>query len=53
MIDYAEVVIALQKGKNQLSDALTKRKYEVAMIIVDDLIVALVDLKWWLKSKCE
>jgi hypothetical protein len=53
MIDYAEVVISLQRGKNQLAEALTKRKWEVAIMIADGLIIALVDLKWWLRKQIE
>jgi hypothetical protein len=53
MIDYAEVVISLQRGRNQLAEALTKRKWKAAIMIADGLIIALVDLKWWLRKQIE
>lgn len=51
MIDYSETIIALQTGRKNLSDLLTKRKYDLAIKVVDDLIVALIDLKWWLRKQ--
>lgn len=53
MIDYAETIIALQTGRNKLTDLLTKRKFEMAIKAVDDLIVALIDLKWWLRKQID
>ena len=53
MIDYSETVLALQTGKKKLSDLLTKRQYKLAINVIDDLIVALVDLKWWLRKQNE
>lgn len=51
MIDYSETILALQTGKKKLNDLLTKRKYAMAIKVVDDLIVALIDLKWWLRKQ--
>ena len=53
MIDYSETILVLQTGKKKLSDLLTKRKYKLAIDVVDDLIVALIDLKWWLRKQNE
>ena len=53
MIDYSETILALQTGKKKLSDLLTKRQYKLAINVIDDLIVALVDLKWWLRKQNE
>lgn len=53
MIDYSETIIALQTGRNKLTDLLLKRKYDLAIKLVDDLIVGLIDLKWWLRKQIE
>ena len=53
MIDYSETILALQTGKTKLNDLLTKRKFKLALAIVDDLIIALIDLKWWLRKQIE
>jgi hypothetical protein len=51
MIDYSETILTLQTGRKELSDLLTKRKFDLAIKVVDDLIVALIDLKWWLRKQ--
>ena len=51
MIDYAQVVIDLQTGRKDLEKLLTKRQFKEAQEKVDDIIVALIDLKWWLKKQ--
>jgi hypothetical protein len=51
MIDYSETILAIQTGKKKLNDLLTKRQFSLAAAIVDDLIIALIDLKWWLKKQ--
>jgi hypothetical protein len=51
MIDYSETILAIQTGRKKLSDLLTKRQFSLAAAIVDDLIIALIDLKWWLKKQ--
>jgi len=51
MIDYSETILALQTGRKKLSDLLTKRKFSLAAALVDDLIITLIDLKWWLKKQ--
>ena len=51
MIDYSETILALQTGRKKLSDLLTKRKFSLAVALVDDLIITLIDLKWWLKKQ--
>lgn len=51
MIDYAQVIIDLQTGRKELEKLLTKKQYEKAVQQADDLIIALIDLKWWLKKQ--
>jgi len=51
MIDYSETILELQTGRKKLSDLLTKRKFSLAAALVDDLIITLIDLKWWLKKQ--
>lgn len=53
MIDYSEIIIGLHTGRRKLSDLLTKRKFDLALKVVDDLIVSLIDLKWWIKKQNE
>lgn len=51
MIDYVETTIALQTGKKKLDNLLLKNKFKEAQDQADDMIVTLIDLKWWLKNK--
>lgn len=53
MIDYSETVLALQTGGKKLLQLLVKRQWKTAINVVDDLIVALIDLKWWLRKQDE
>lgn len=53
MIDYVETTIALQTGKRKLDDLLLKKKYNEAVNQADDMIIALIDLKWWLRKQNE
>ena len=53
MIDYSETILTLQTGGKKLLNLLVKRNYKAAIDIVDDLIVALIDLKWWLRKQSE
>lgn len=53
MIDYSETILTLQTGKKKLTDLLLKRKYDLAIKVADDLIIALIDLKWWLRKQSE
>ena len=53
MIDYSETILALQTGGRKLLQLLVKRQWKLAIDKVDDLIVALIDLKWWLRKQNE
>jgi len=53
MIDYSETLLTLQIGSRKLLHLLVKRQWKTAINVVDDLIVALIDLKWWLKKQNE
>lgn len=53
MIDYSETILTLQTGRKELNDLLTKKKYSLAIKVVDNLIVALIDLKWWLRKQID
>ena len=53
MIDYAQVIIDLQTGRKNLEQLLTKKKYALAKDATNDLIVALIDLKWWIEKQNE
>jgi len=51
MIDYAQVIIDLQTGRKELEKLLTKKQYKESKAAINDLIVTLIDLKWWLDKQ--
>jgi hypothetical protein len=51
MIDYAQVIIDLQTGRKELEKLLTKKQYGKAINEADNLIITLIDLKWWLRKQ--
>lgn len=53
MIDYAQTVIDLQIGRKELEKLLTKRQWKESKEACNDLIIALIDLKWWLDKQNE
>ena len=53
MIDYAQVIIDLQTGRKELETLLTKKKLKLAREKANDLIIALIDLKWWIDEQNE
>ena len=53
MIDNVETTIALQTGKKKLDNLLLKNKFKEAEDQANDMIMALIDLKWWLKKQYE
>jgi hypothetical protein len=48
MIDYAETILELKTGERELSKLLQQRDFNKALDKCNDLIVALIDLKFWL-----
>jgi hypothetical protein len=53
MIDYAQVIIDLQTGRKKLEQLLTKKKFDKVEDEANDLIIALIDLKWWARKQNE
>ena len=53
MIDYAQVIIDLQTGRKDLEKLLTKKQFALAKEKANDLIIALIDLKWWIDEQNE
>jgi hypothetical protein len=53
MIDYAQVIIDLQTGRKNLEQLLTNKKFALAKESANDLIIALIDLKWWIDEQNE
>lgn len=53
MIDYSETTLAVKTGMKELDNLLLKRQWTNSTAKVDDIIVALIDLKWWLKKQNE
>jgi len=53
MIDYAETILELKRGEKELSQLLQQKDWLKSIHKAEDLIVALIDLKWWLKKQNE
>ena len=53
MIDYVETTMEIEIGKKKLDNLLLNKKFKEAIDKADDLIIALIDLKWWLKKQNE
>lgn len=53
MIDYSETTIELKIGNKKLDDLLLKRQFKEAKEQCNDLIIALIDLKFWLDKQNE
>jgi len=53
MIDYAETILELKRGEKELSHLLQQKDWIKSINKSEDLIVALIDLKWWLKKQNE
>jgi len=51
MIDYAEVVLQLQSGRKELESLLTKKEFKKAREQANNLIISLIDLKWWIDQQ--
>lgn len=51
MIDYSEPILKLKIGERKLHDLLLKRKLdENATAVVNDCIVALIEIKQWIEE---
>jgi hypothetical protein len=48
MIDYSETILELKAGEKELSKLLQQRDFAGSWDKCNDLIVALIDLKFWL-----
>ena len=53
MIDYSETILELKTGEKELSKLLQARKCKDAKEKCNDLIIALIDLKFWLDQQDE
>jgi hypothetical protein len=53
MIDYSETVLELKTGEKELSKLLQQRKFAESKEACNDLIIALIDLKFWLDKQIE
>jgi hypothetical protein len=53
MIDYSETILELKTGERDLSKLLQQRKFVDAKSKCNDLIIALIDLKFWLDKQNE
>ncbi len=51
MIDYSEAILKLKIGEKKLHNLLLNRKLDKNTIdLVDDCIVALIEIKQWIKE---
>jgi len=48
MIDYSETILELKAGEKELSKLLQQRDFAGSWDKCNDLIIALIDLKFWL-----
>jgi len=54
MIDYADAILKLKIGERKLHNLLLSRKLGTQAIdVVDDCIIALVEIKQWIKENSE
>lgn len=53
MIDYSETLLELTTGKKKLDKLLQQRKFEDSKEACNDIIIALIDLKFWLDKQIE
>lgn len=51
MIDYAETMLELKTGEKELIKLLQERDYAGSWDKCNDLIIALIDLKFWLDKQ--
>jgi hypothetical protein len=51
MIDYAQVILELQTGRKDLEKLLTNKRFDLAKDKANDLIITLIDLKWWIDQQ--
>lgn len=52
MIDYADAILKLKIGERNLHDLLLRRKLDKsALDVADDCIVALIQIKQWIKEQ--
>lgn len=54
MIDYADAILKLKIGERKLHNLLLSRKLgKQATDVVDDCMVALIEIKQWIKENSE
>lgn len=52
MIDYADAILKLKIGEKELHNLLLRRKLDKnALDVADDCIVALIQIKQWIKEQ--
>ena len=51
MIDCAQVILELQTGRKDLEKLLTNKQFKLAREKANDLIITLIDLKWWIDQQ--
>lgn len=54
MIDYADAILKLKIGERKLHNLLLSRKLDKNTLdVIDDCIVALIQIKQWIKENSE
>lgn len=53
MIDYAEAILKIKTGEKKLHNLLLKSKLDEAEMTADDIIIAAIEVKQWIKGKRE
>lgn len=50
MIDYADAILKLKIGERKLHNLLLSRKLDKVEDVADDCIIALIQIKQWIKE---
>jgi hypothetical protein len=53
MIDYAEAILKIKIGEKDLHNLLLSSKLDEAENRADDMIIALIEVKQWIRGKRE
>lgn len=53
MIDYSDAILKLKIGERKLHNLLLSRKLDKVEAVADDCIIALIQIKQWIKEQSD
>ena len=53
MIDYSDAILKLKIGERKLHNLLLSRKLDEVEDVADDCIIALIQIKQWIKEQSD